>query len=66
MLILAEGSIFDHYHQAYAHGVSNKGTFGKGIATEFKALLELYPKKLTDVFLPHLLLFLLILFVLKC
>ena len=41
MIIRAEGNLFDYEHQAYAHGVSNLGRMGKGIAATFK---ELYPE----------------------
>jgi O-acetyl-ADP-ribose deacetylase (regulator of RNase III) len=40
MIIHNEGDLFEHVHQAYAHGVSNLGIMGKGIAIKFK---EIYP-----------------------
>ena len=41
MIIRNEGNLFDNFHQAYAHGVSNLGIMGRGIALEFK---ERYPE----------------------
>ena len=41
MIIEREGNLFDFEHQAYAHGVNNKGSMGMGIATSFK---NIYPE----------------------
>lgn len=41
MLVQKQGNLLEFIHQAYAHGVSNKGTMGKGIARQFAAI---YPQ----------------------
>ena len=45
MIIQNDGDLFEHEHQAYAHGVSNLGIMNRGIATKFK---KVYPQMFKD------------------
>jgi O-acetyl-ADP-ribose deacetylase (regulator of RNase III) len=45
MLLLKKGNLFEYQHQGYAHGVSNLGKMGKGIAIDFK---RKYPSMFTE------------------
>ncbi len=41
MIVREKGDLFANQHEAYAHGVSNLGKMGKGIAVKFK---KMYPE----------------------